>query len=271
MGDTAYLDQGQGFPVVLIHGVGLDHRMWRFQMPALAKHFRVIAYDLLGHGASAKPAGPYSLSMYADQCRDLLAGLGVDRAGIVGFSLGGLIAQAFCVEHPQFVAAAAILGCSFQRTRRERALILERVRMVEKDGPSSTLSLAIERWFSPEFAARNAELMREIADCLLSNDRDAYLAAYKLVAAADTELADRIDTIACPTLVMTGSEDRGNSPGMAMRIAEQIPGARHLILPGLRHMGMVEDPDAVNTPLMDFLSESLQQATDRKSRASAMA
>jgi pimeloyl-ACP methyl ester carboxylesterase len=266
LGDTAYFEQGQGFPVVLVHGVGLDHRMWRFQTARLAEHFRVISYDLLGHGASAKPGGPYSLSMYADQCRDLLAAFGIARAAIVGFSLGGLVAQAICINYPDQVAAVAILGCAFQRTKGEKELILKRVSMVEKDGPNSTLSLAIDRWFSPRFTSCNPELMQEIAERLHSNDRAAFLAAYRLVATADAELADRLETIACPALVMTGGADRGNSPGMAMRIAEQIPGARHLILPGLRHMGMIEDPEAVNTPLLDFLNESLPRVTERESR-----
>jgi len=92
---------------------------------------------------------------------------------------------------------------------------------------------------------------------ILANDREVYPLIYRVLAEGDSELAEAVAAIRSPTLVMTGGEDHGNSPGMARRMAEMIPGARCEIVPGLRHMGLAEDPEAFNRPLLDFLKEAL--------------
>lgn len=113
---TSYLSVGQGQPVVLIHGVGLNKEMWGGQFVGLANDYRVIAYDMLGHGQSALPAADIGLEGYAAQLAELLDHLQIAQATVIGFSMGGLVARAFALEYPQRLAALVVLNSVFNRT-----------------------------------------------------------------------------------------------------------------------------------------------------------
>ncbi len=121
MNGTVFETEGQGPPVVLVHGLGMTRRMWDWQWPALAGRFQAVRYDLLGHGASDNPRDAYSLARFADQTVALMDGLGLERAALVGFSLGGMIVRAFALAHPKRVTALAILNSAHDRTEEERA------------------------------------------------------------------------------------------------------------------------------------------------------
>ena len=256
-GETAYDISGEGPPVVLVHGLGLNRGMWRWQLPALTPHFTVVTYDLLWQGESAKPAGDCSLSLFAGQLARLLDDIGVARCAVVGFSLGGMIARAFALAHPQRVTALAILNSAHDRTEAERDAVRERVEQGRQHGPSATVEAALERWFTPGAAARDPETMALIRRWILANDPAVYPEVYSVLAEGDRELAEAISAIRCPTLVMTGEDDLGNSPDMARRMAALIPDARVEIAPGLRHMGLAEAPERYNEVIVPFLEEVL--------------
>ena len=254
---TVFESAGEGPPVVLVHGLGMTREMWDWQWPALTGRFQTVRYDLLGHGASDKPRETYSLTRFADQIAAVMDGLGIDRAALVGFSLGGMIVRAFALAHPERVTALAILNSAHGRTEEERAAVLMRVEQAAREGPRATLEAALERWFTPGYGADHPEVLARVRRWILANDREVYPLIYRVLAEGDSELAEAVAAIRSPTLVMTGGEDHGNSPGMARRMAEMIPGARCEIVPGLRHMGLAEDPEAFNRPLLDFLKEAL--------------
>ncbi len=247
---------GTGRPVVLVHGLGMNHRMWDWQWETLTRDFRVARYDLLGHGESPKPAGPYAMAQMVDQLASLLADLDMQKAALVGFSLGGLIVQAFTLAHPEKVSALAILNAAHDRTPEQRAAVLKRVEQAAVGGPQSTVDAALTRWFSTDFASRHPDVLARVKAWIEANDPTVYPAVYRLLAEADAPLATAIADIACPTLVVTGEEDYGNSPEMSRRMAELIPGARCEILAGLRHMALAEDPDALHRVLVPFLQEN---------------
>jgi|TARA_B110000977_G_scaffold197853_1_gene281441 pimeloyl-ACP methyl ester carboxylesterase len=255
MGETAFADVGAGSVVVLVHGLGLNQAMWQWQLPALKKGYRVITYDLLGHGDSAKPSGPYHMVQMVDQLCQLIDDLGISRCALIGFSLGGLIVQAFTLAHPDRISALAILHAAHGRTPDQRASILHRVAQCRVDGPGATVSDALSRWFSTEFAKKNITVLEKIRLWVLANDPLIYPELYQLLAEADIGLEDSVASIKCPTLVMTGDEDYGNSAEMAQRIAFTIPNAQLEILKGLRHMALAEDPEQVNRLLTCFLDE----------------
>jgi len=250
---TCFEQAGQGPDVVLIHGLGLSHAMWRWVAPQLAEHHRLLVYDLLGHGASARPDGPYSLGDFVDQLYDLVNELRLAPFALVGFSLGGLIAQAFTLAHPRRVACLAVLHAAFDRSAAERAAIMARVDLAETAGPAATVEQALERWFTPDFARRRPDVLDRVRAWVLGNEAASFAAAYRVLATADAELAPAIAAIECPALVITGGEDHGNSPDMAARMANRMQNAHCRILPGLRHMALAEDPDAVLAELLPFL------------------
>lgn len=255
-GQTAFDVYGDGPDVILVHGLGLNRRMWQWQTDALSADFKVVRYDLLGHGESDKPAGPYTMPQMVQQLAQLMKDLGIENAAIVGFSLGALIAQAFALEHADKVTALAILNSAHARSEADRESIMRRVRQAEESGPEATIDQALERWFSKDFAANNGELLAKVRRWVAANDKEVYPAVYKLLAEADIGLEESIRNISCPTLVMTGEEDFGNSPQMAAQIAQKISHAELQVLPGLRHMALAEDPQTVNTLLISFLREN---------------
>jgi len=261
IGGTVFETAGEGPPVVLVHGLGMNLRMWDWPWPALAGRFQAVRYDLLGHGESDKPRDGYSLTRFADQTAALMDGLGLDRAALVGFSLGGMIVSAFALARPERVSALAILNSSYDRTEDERAAVLKRVEQAARDGPKATVEAALTRWFTPGFGARHPEVLARVERWILANDPEVYPKIYRVLAECDGELAGKIAAIRAPTLVMTGGDDHGNSPDMARHMAALIPGARCEILPGLRHMALAEDPEGVTAPLVDFLDAALSAAT----------
>jgi pimeloyl-ACP methyl ester carboxylesterase len=255
--ETAYALQGSGPAVALLHGLGLNRAMWQWQLPALVPHFSVLTYDLLGHGESSGPLGVPDLTMFSEQLLRLMDHCGIERAAVVGFSLGGMIVRRFALDHPDRLSAMAILHSAHDRTPAEREAILERVRQAQDSGSSSTVGAALERWFTADFRAANPAVMSLIRDWIMSNDPAVYPGIYRVLAEGDVEIARDIQRISSPTLVMTGEEDVGNSPEMANRMAACIAGAREVILPGLRHMALAESPRVFNEPLVAFLRDAL--------------
>lgn len=254
---TAYQTGGEGPPVVLVHGLGMTRAMWDWQWPALAGRFQVVRYDLLGHGESSKPRDAYSLGRFADQLARLLDGLGLERAALIGFSMGGMIVRAFALAHPERTTALAILNSAHDRSEKERASVRARAEQAAREGPKATVEAALARWFTEAYAAAHPEVLARVRDWILANDPAVYPLVYRALAEGDAELAEAVAAIRCPVLVMTGGEDHGNSPDMARRMAALMANARVEILPGLKHMGLAEDPEAFNARLIAFLEEAL--------------
>lgn len=255
---SAFTSEGDGPTVVLIHGLGLNRSMWDRQLPALTGCFRVVRYDLLGHGESAKPCGTYNMAHFVNQLGDLLDGLALERCALVGFSLGGMIARAFTVGHPEYIDALVVLNSPHDRTKAERAAVSARADQAARHGPGATVDAALERWFTAAFTDARPDVLERVRQDILANDPEVYPEAYRVLAEGDAALVEPISTIQCPTLVVACEDDCGNSPDMARRMAACIPGARVEIVPGLRHMGLVEDPDAINALIVPFLDETLQ-------------
>ena len=258
--ETAWESHGSGPPVALIHGFGLNRAMWQWQLPALTPHFGVLVYDLLGHGASGPPPTRPDLATFAEQLLRLLDRCAIERAAVVGFSLGGMIARRFALDHPDRLSALAILHSAHDRAPAERAAVRERVRQTRAQGPSANVDSALDRWFTPAFRVTEPERIALIRRWITGNEADVYARVYRVLAEGDAEIAEGLERIACPTLVMTGEDDPGNTPAMSRAMAGLIPGARLVILPGLRHMALAESPSSVNEPLTSFLRDALAAA-----------
>ena len=254
-GGTYFLDVGDpkvgGGAVVLIHGVGLAHRMWDAQEQAFASRLRVVRYDMLGHGRSANPPGERNVIDFVHQLDQLLMNLNFERASLVGFSMGGLVARAFAGRHPERVERLVLVSTVYNRLEAERAAVRARYAAAEAGGDLT--EAALRRWFSPEFAEVHPEAVAAVRGRLQANDRDGYLRAYRVIAEAyDAE--EDLAAIACPSLVITGELDSSSTPAMARAMAAELPNAEALILPGLRHMVPIEGSGVLNRALLAFLT-----------------
>ena len=256
-GGTVYQRSGDGPTVVLVHGLGVNQAMWQWLLPTLTKHFDVVSYDLWGHGESPNPPSVPNLQLFSQQILELINDTDIAVTAVVGFSIGGMIARRFAYDHSTRLSALAILNSSHDRTDFENKAVQIRADQAQERGPAAMVDTALNRWFTDGFKSKNPKTMDLVKRWLEANNPDIYPQIYRVLADGDSELVDIIEQIKCPTLVMTGQDDLGNSPDMAYRMAKVIPAARCIILPKLKHMAVIEDPDQFNSHLVSFLIDAL--------------
>jgi 3-oxoadipate enol-lactonase len=243
---------GAETPVMLIHGVGDRLGSWDAVVRRLGGHRPVVRYDLRGHGSSERPVGPYSLADFADDHVGLMDELHVDRAHVVGFSLGGLIAQQVALDHPGRIASLVLAGTVAGRTAQERERVAERLRQVEEGGPSAVADGGA-RWYTQAFRERHPDVVARQMQEFASNDPAAYAAAYRVLATSD--LADRLSEIQAPVLAITGEHDVGSPPHMSELIARRVARGRCAILPGARHSLPIEQSEELGEAIAGFLRD----------------
>ena len=253
--NSIYEISGTSGPVVvLIHGLGVNRHMWKWQIHQFAQKYQVVTYDLFGHGDSPFPHISPSLSLYSSQLRELLDELDIRKVAVVGFSLGGMIARRFAMDFRDCLWALSIVSSPHRRTKEARAAVQTRVDQAKYSGPESTVEDALIRWFSEDFREQFPDHVDLVRQWVVANDRNIYPSLYQVLVDGVDELIAPEPKITCPTLVMTGDQDYGNPPAMSAAIAEEIPGSVVKILPGLRHMAMIEAPEHFNREVLTFLS-----------------
>jgi pimeloyl-ACP methyl ester carboxylesterase len=255
-GWTRYLRCGRGEAVILIHGVGMNASVWDPQTRALSRDHELVAYDLLGHGGSSLPPADASLSDYSDQLLSLMDALGIDRAHLVGHSMGALVALEFALTHPGRLSRVAALNAVYCRTAEQRQAVQRRAQSLEHEGDPTANEGTIARWFGdpvPSQLAGQAELVREL---LRSVDAAGYARTYRLFARSDEAHRGRLQDLAVPALFMTGELDPNSSPVMSRAMAAAAPQGRCEILPGARHMMTVTHPEEVNARLRAFFASA---------------
>ncbi|WP_397543349.1 alpha/beta fold hydrolase [Roseovarius salis] len=259
---TAYdLAGPDGAPaVVLIHGLGLTREVtWGHIAPVLARRYRVLSYDLPGHGQTAAPDEAVSLRMLGRQLVALMDELGLDRAALAGFSLGGMINRRVAMDDPGRVSALAILNSPHEREEEQQKLVEQRARDTGAGGPAATIDTTLARWFTERFRHDHPETVQQVRDTVLANETGCYAAHRQVLAEGVTELIRPDPPITKPALVMTCQNDSGSTPAMSWAIAKEIGEADVVIVPELQHLGLIERPDLFSAPLEDFLGRVLDR------------
>src|SRR5277367_1487376 len=249
--DLFYQVEGAGPPVMLIHGVGADASSWDEIAPVLVARFTVLRLDLRGHGRSGHIGSELTLGDFARDVIDVLDATDTPRAHVVGFSLGGIIAQALALDHASRVDRLVLLSAVAGRTEQERSRVRDRLEILRTQGIAAISGAAQDRWFTAGFIARHADLVRQRMEQWQQNHAPSYAAAYTVFSTSD--LGERLHAIRKATLVATGEHDVGSNTRMARFMQEQIPGAALRILPGLKHSVLVEAPDTIAGMVVAFL------------------
>jgi pimeloyl-ACP methyl ester carboxylesterase len=243
--DVRYYLRGaldRGTPVVFVHGVGSSASGWDAVIDALPEDIVTVTYDLRGHGSSPAPGGVWTVDDFVEDHVRLLHTLGMDKCHLVGFSLGGLIAQRIAATYPETVDRLVIIGAVAGRTTEERERVLERLAMVERVGPAGAARQSVARWYSPDYLAAHPETHHLVVERMERLNAAAYARAYRVL--ATTDLADDLHRIKAPILVMTGENDVGSPPRMAELMATAT-GGRLVIVPGSRHEVLEEAPELI--------------------------
>lgn len=250
-----------GAPVlVLVHGVGLDHTMWDLVVDGLSEHYRIVRYDLLGHGQTIDPPGQRTIEDFVDQLLSVIDSL--DEPPIVaGLSLGGLVAMAAAARYPDRFAAVAALNTVFGATDEMRAAARQRLAITEELGLEPIAALAIDRWFTSDWQTANPAAVDVVRTRLTTTDLDGYLKAYRVFVTGDPLMPEAAADITCPVFAMTGSNDPGSTPAMTEAIAAAVPNGRAKILDGLHHVPPIEDPDRFSNALTEGLFSCTERVT----------
>ena len=242
--------------LVFIHGLGLNRQVWENYVSRFAQRYRVLNYDLFGHGESPPPPGMPSLTMFSEQLLALLDELAIDRCSIIGFSLGGMINRRFAMDHGRRLQSLVILNSPHEREPEAQQLVEQRALDSAAGGPGATLDATIERWFTPDFIAANPDYIARVRDWVLANDPDSYASCRKVLAFGVIELIRPQPPIQHPTLIITCEKDSGSTPAMSQAIAGEIAGGQVVVVPQLQHMGLVENPSFFINAIAEFLEDN---------------
>jgi pimeloyl-ACP methyl ester carboxylesterase len=241
--------------ITFIHGLGLNRNIWREYAARFASSYRVLTYDLYGHGESADPPSKPDMTLFSEQLIGLMDELDIERCAVVGFSLGGMINRRMAIDHADRISALVILNSPHERGDEAQALVEQRALDSAAGGPGATLDATIERWFSPDFRAGNTDFIEQVRGWVLANDANNYALCRQALAFGVVELIRPAPPIKHPTLVMTCENDSGSTPAMSRAIASEIDGSRVVVVPQLKHMGLTENRALFIAELRDFLDE----------------
>lgn len=253
-GTTCYyrLEGGDGLPVLMLsHSLGQDHGMWDPQARHLAPHFRVLRYDVRGHGASSAPEGDYHLDQLGSDALALADALGIRTLAFCGLSLGGMIGQWLGVNAPDRLTALILANTS---PRADAARMAARREAVVRGGLASVSDEVMGRFFSARALARNPPVVATARRTLLATDAAGYAGC--CAAIRDMDLTAALTQIRTPTLVVSGDWDTSLPwQGHGQVLARDIPHARAVHLRAA-HLSNLEAPRSFTASVIDFLQPS---------------
>lgn len=245
-----YESAGAGSPLVLTHGLGGDLAYWDATIAALAGHHRVVRWDVRGSGQSDTPPGPYSPALFADDLCHLLDALGIERAHLVGISMGGVISQSFALRHPTRVLSLVLVSTSSEVGAQATANWQKLADRIERNGFDPRTADA-SRSVAPAFAKAHPEVLEQLKQQTLRNQPSAYAASAR--AMSDYHFTAQLTAVAAPALILQGLDDQLTPPGGAVKLHRALPRAHLMMLPGAGHNIPVEQPGIFHAAVGAFL------------------
>lgn len=243
-------EQGEGDPLLLIAGLGYGLWIWHKMVPHLAKHFHVISFDNRGAGRTDKPAGPYNVRMLADDAAGLLDSLGIERATVMGHSMGGFIAQELTLSRPDLVGRLILSATNFGGPNHIPVTPAAMAAMLDRSGdPIDVVKRGIAVACAPGFADSRPDLVQELIDYRLTNpvpppQYQAQMAVGLGLLSAEASFEYRLPRVQVPVLILFGEHDAVVPPGNAELLAGRLLSSHTEILPGAGHMFPIEVPAA---------------------------
>jgi pimeloyl-ACP methyl ester carboxylesterase len=251
----AWERRGAGEPVLLIHGLGYARWGWEPVLSGLAERFDVVLFDNRGIGGSDAPPGPYTVTEMAADTVQVLDEAGLERAHVVGTSLGGMIAQELALTHPDRVARL-VLACTTPGGPKAHPMPQVTVALLAEAAtlePAVALRRFVENALAPATARDRPELVERIMAHRLATAQDPVAWAAQATAGATFDAYDRLGTLLAPTLVQHGGEDVVVDPGNADLLVSLIGDARLERYPGTGHLFFWEAPERFVTSVTGFL------------------
>ena len=246
-----YTIEGNGPWVVLSHSLACNLSMWDEQAAALARRYKVLRYDLRGHGGTDAPSGDYTFEMLAYDAHGMLHALGIESCHWVGLSIGGMIGQTFALKFPGMFKTLVLADTSSRNPPEAKALWEARVKTARDKGMEAAVESTLGRWFTEPFRKSRPDMMARVGAMIRTTPVAGYVGC--CAAIPTLNLTDRLKAIACPTLVMVGEQETAAPVEVSRAIHAAIPGSELVIIPSASHLSNLEQPEAFNRALLSFL------------------
>lgn len=242
---------GDGEPLLLLHGLGGDSRLWKEQVEPFSRHYRMIAVDLRGFGGSDKPRDPaaYSIASLTRDIAGVADALGLTGLHVAGTSMGGFIAQTLALSHPD-LCRSLVLAHTAARMSIPADILAARTEALGRLSMGEYAQMLVGQALAPASAER---LRDEIIGVIGGNDKWAYTQVLTK-GLADFDLRDQVGNVDVPTLVLVGELDRVIPPEHGRDLAARIPGAQLATISSAGHLSYLEQPEAFNKAVLDFLA-----------------
>ena len=253
------LDGPDGAPVLVLgNSLGTSAAVWDNQVPEFRTQFRLLRYELPGHGGTSAAPGPYTIGGLASGVLALLDSLGVERAAYCGISLGGMIGMWLAAHQPDRISTLGLVCTSAYLPPAESWRT--RAAQVRSAGMASITTPVLGRWFTPGLSGRAPEIIGRFSAEFERTDPVGYAGCCEAIAAMD--LRPDLLSITAPTLVRAGAEDPATPPGHGAEIADLVEGARLEVIPAAAHLAAVEVPGPVTTALLAHLRAATRSGDD---------
>ena len=241
----------KNIPVVFIHGVGLDHKMWFPQIRSFRNN-SVLVYDLLGHGKTPLNKKNVNFEDFSNQLNNLLNNLNINKINLVGFSFGSLVALKYAKRFKKKVNKLVLISTVYKRNNSEKNNVRERYKKAKKNIPIS--NSALNRWLSSKFIKLNPKIKKYILNTLNKNKEDHlnFLKSYKLFSYFKDNTKE-IEQINTPSLILTGSKDQGSTVKMSENLSNKLINSHFFKITNAKHLCSIEYSSNVNMIIKKFL------------------
>jgi 3-oxoadipate enol-lactonase len=248
----SYESQGEGPPLVFVHGLGATGNVWHAQRSTLSKYFRAVTFDLSGSGRSDRSRRSYSIDSWCDELAGLMDHLHIEQAVIVGHSMGTVIVQKFAAKYAAKTKAIVLAGALVELGPPGKEAFGKRAETVEREGMAGVADTVLTGALSAGTRERNLALTGMVREMLLANDPACYAGHCRALIAGSAK-ADQ-PKIACPALLVVGDQDPVTPLSLQRQIAAAIAKSHIRIVPNTAHLTMLETPESFNAVLLEFLA-----------------
>ncbi len=244
-----------GEVIMLSHSLASSLAMWNPQMAALRAFYKVLRYDIRGHGQTEAPEGSYTLEQLGEDALALLDALKVDQVHWVGLSMGGMIGQILALNHADRLKSLALCDTTAVVPPEAHEIWEERIRTARQEGMQALVEETLSRWFTQAYLAQNPPEVEEIRRIFLATPVAGYVGCSQAI--RQLNVLDRLPQIKRPTLIMVGREDAGTPVADAQAMHQAIAGSKLIILDSAAHLSNIQQARDFNRELLAFLDEWL--------------